>query len=88
VRFPAVDIQSANASRAAYTDFREGDVMDEIGHSEAQRLAEAVRTACIAVALEGYENAAISGLCHEGAWEAAIGAMRMLDIEKLISQSL
>ena len=49
-------------------------------------MALAVRAACIDAALAGYENASISGLCHEGAWEAAIGAMRMLDVEKLISE--
>jgi hypothetical protein len=60
--------------------------MNENGKKESRRVAEAVRIACIAAALEGYENAAISGLCHEGAWEAAIGAMRMLDVEKLLSE--
>ena len=60
--------------------------MDEQQHSETRRMAEAVRSACIAAALSGYESAAISGLCHEGAWEAAIGALRMLDVEKLISE--
>ncbi len=60
--------------------------MNEDRISDCSRVAEAVRSACIAAALAGYENAAISGLCHEGAWEAAIGAMRMLDVEKLIGQ--
>ena len=60
--------------------------MNEDRISDCSRVAEAVRGACIAAALAGYENAAISGLCHEGAWEAAIGAMRMLDVEKLIGQ--
>ena len=62
--------------------------MDENTRIEARRMAEAVRSACIAAALNGYENAAISGLCHEGAWEAAIGAMRMLDVEKLLKETL
>lgn len=60
--------------------------MDENMGRETRRVAEAVRSACITAALNGYESAAISGLCHEGAWEAAIGAMRMLDVEKLISE--
>lgn len=46
-------------------------------------LAERVRSACIDAALAGYENAAISGLCREGAWEAAISAMRMVDLAAL-----
>ena len=44
-------------------------------------LAERVRSACIEAALEGYERASISGLCREGAWEAAISAMRMVDLQ-------
>ncbi len=50
-----------------------------------RRLAERVRSACIDAALKGYEEAAISGLCSAGAWEAAIGAMRMLDIAVLVA---
>jgi CBS domain-containing membrane protein len=42
---------------------------------------EAVRQACIDAALAAFENAAISGLCHEGAWEAAVGAMRSADLD-------
>ena len=48
-------------------------------------LAEAIRQACIEAALQGYENAAISGLCHEGAWEAAISAIRMVDLEAVLA---
>jgi hypothetical protein len=48
-------------------------------------LAERVRNACIEAALAGYENAAISGLCHEGAWEAAISAIRMADLEEALA---
>ena len=51
----------------------------------ARALAETVREACIEAALQGYENAAISGLCHEGAWEAAISAMRMVDLEIVLN---
>lgn len=49
-----------------------------------RRLAERVRAACIEAALAGYEDAAISGLCGEGAWEAAISAIRRLDLERLL----
>ena len=48
------------------------------------RLAEAIRTACIEAALAGYESASISGLCREGAWEAAISAIRMADLDQVI----
>jgi hypothetical protein len=45
-----------------------------------QELAEAVRQACIQAALDAYEDAGISGLCAEGRWEVAIGAMQSLDL--------
>lgn len=55
-------------------------------HSEEYRVAQAVREACIRAALEGYENAATSGLCHEGAREAAVSAMRMLDLDAVLQE--
>jgi hypothetical protein len=56
----------------------------QTSESEAQRIAQFVKDACIRAVLEGYENAAMSGLCHEGAWEAAISAIRMLDLETIL----
>jgi len=50
----------------------------------ALRLATTIRQACIEAAREGYEDAALSGLCHEGAMEAAISAIQMLDLNALI----
>jgi hypothetical protein len=49
-------------------------------------LAETIRAACITAALEGYEDASIHGLCHEGAWECAIDAMRALNLKALLAQ--
>ncbi len=60
--------------------------MERIVHSE--KLAEIAKEACIQAALRGYENASISGLCREGAWEAAISAIRMLDLASEINQAL
>lgn len=45
------------------------------------RLARAIRDACIEAAKQGYENALISGLCEEGALEAALSAIHMVDLE-------
>ncbi len=47
------------------------------------QLAQAVREACIRAALAGYDDAAMSGLCAEGAWEAAVSAMQRLDLRPL-----
>jgi len=57
-----------------------------IGGSEEQRIAQVVKRACLQAALEGYESAAMSGLCHEGAWEAAISAIKMLDVEATLRE--
>jgi len=47
-------------------------------------LAEAVRSACVQAALDGYEQAQIAGLCQEGAWEVAVDAIRMLDLKTIL----
>lgn len=49
-----------------------------------RELARAVRDACVRAALEECEDARMAGLCWEGAWEAAIGAMRDLDVERIV----
>lgn len=48
------------------------------------RLARAVRDACVRAAIEQCEDARMAGLCWEGAWEAAIGAIQALDVERLV----
>lgn len=49
-----------------------------------KELAERIREACIKAAREGFMDASMSGLCTEGAIEAAISAMQSLDIEEVI----
>ena len=51
---------------------------------EKRKLAEAVRDACLQAAKQGYEEAAASGLCHEGAVEASLDAVRMVDLKALL----
>ena len=62
------------------------EVNEQVTADEKRRLAEAIRAACVKAALEGYERAAISGLCHEGAWECAVDAIRTLDLETVIKK--
>jgi hypothetical protein len=50
--------------------------------------AEAVRQACIAAALQAYEDAGVSGLYHEGRWEYAVDAMRRLPLRPLVQALL
>ena len=49
----------------------------------AAELAERVRAALLEHALAAHEDARLQGLCMEGAWEAAVSAMRALDVEAL-----
>jgi hypothetical protein len=51
------------------------------------KLAEAVRSACLEAALRAYEDAGISGLCHEGRWEYAVQAIKGVDLTALLKQT-
>lgn len=53
---------------------------------DSEWLATAVRAACVQAALVAYEDAAMSGLCHEGAWECAVDAMRSLNVKQLVAE--
>jgi hypothetical protein len=44
-------------------------------------LADAIRRALIDAAESAYDDAGIQGLCAEGRWEAAVSAMRVVDVE-------
>ena len=59
----------------------QGQAGDDLG-----RLVEAVRQACLEAARESFESASLSGLCHEGAVEAALDAIRALDLDKILHQ--
>ena len=47
-------------------------------------LAESIRRALIDAAEAAYEDAGIQGLCAEGRWEAAVSAMRGVDLEAVV----
>lgn len=50
------------------------------------QLAEGVRSACLAAAREAYREASVSGLCREGAEEAALGAIEMVSLLPIIQR--
>ncbi|HPF58597.1 MAG TPA: acetyltransferase [Candidatus Competibacteraceae bacterium] len=52
--------------------------------TNTQKLAEAIRAACIRAALEAYEEGGVLGLCAEGRWEYAISMLQQLDLDLLI----
>jgi hypothetical protein len=49
---------------------------------DALRLADQIRKVLLQTAVAAYEDAAMRGLCCEGAWEVALGAMRTVDLLK------
>ena len=54
-------------------------------HSEdLTSLAERVRARCLEAAEAAYEDAGIQGLCAEGRWEVAMGAVKSLDLGELL----
>jgi hypothetical protein len=70
--------------RATDDQMPESGVGYMVDEESARRLAESVRDACLRAALEAYENAGVSGLCEEGRWECAVGAIRALDLDMLL----
>ena len=60
-------------------------INSKTGNELELKIARAVQEACIQAAKNAYEEAAISGLCDEGALEAAIGAIQTLDIDALLA---
>jgi len=54
--------------------------MTDDGRAPHADTTEAVRRALFDAAVAAYEDAGLSGLCAEGRWEAAVDAMRSLDL--------
>jgi len=50
----------------------------------AAEAAEIARAACLEAAAAAYEDAGLRGLCAEGRWEAAVGAIQGLDLHELL----
>ncbi len=46
---------------------------------DPEDLAKRIRDACLETVLQEYEDAGAQGLCAEGRWEAAVGALRTPD---------
>lgn len=51
---------------------------------DPEKLAVAVRAACLQAAVDAYEDAGVRGLCQEGRWAAALDALRSLDLAELL----
>lgn len=61
--------------------------MGEKGNNSlTNRQAEEIRKACIEAAKEGFMDASMSGLCTEGAIEAAVGAIQSVRLDKILQK--
>jgi len=49
-------------------------------------LDKRIRDRCIEAALQAYEDAGIQGLCAEGRWEAAVSALRKVELAPLLRE--
>ena len=50
------------------------------------QIAQKVKAACIEAAKDGFRDASMSGICADGAIEAAVGAIQKLDLEEILNQ--
>jgi hypothetical protein len=53
---------------------------------DLEDLAKRIRRACIEAALQAYEDAGVQGLCAEGRWEAAVSALRTVELAPLLRE--
>ena len=53
---------------------------------ELEDLAKSIRDTCLQTALQAYEDAGIQGLCEEGRWEAAVGALKSVELAPLLRE--
>jgi len=53
---------------------------------EPEDLAKRIRDACLQAALQAYEDAGMQGLCAEGCWEAAVGALKTVELAPLLRE--
>jgi hypothetical protein len=53
---------------------------------DLENLAKRIRDTCIEAVLQAYEDAGIQGLCAEGRWEAAVGALRTVELAPLLRE--
>ena len=53
---------------------------------DLENLAKRIRGAYLQPVVQAYEDAGVRGLCAEGRWEAAVGALRTLDLAPLLRE--
>lgn len=78
----------AESAWAPGREARNGDRMNRSVTPDPWKLAEAVRAASLDAARRAYDDAAMSGLCEAGRIEAALDAIRALDVAALVREAL
>jgi hypothetical protein len=53
---------------------------------DVEDLAKRIREVCLDAVLQAYEDAGIQGLCAEGRWEAAVDALRTVNLAPFLRQ--
>ena len=53
---------------------------------ELEDLAKRIRAACLEALLQAYEDAGVQGLCAEGRWEVAVGALKTVELAALLRE--
>jgi hypothetical protein len=53
---------------------------------DLEDLAKRIRHACLEAVLQAYEDAGVQGLCAEGRWEAAVSALRTVELAPLLRE--
>ena len=53
---------------------------------ELEDLAKHIRDAYLEAVLQAYEDAGIQGLCAEGRWEAAVDALKTVELAPLLRE--
>ena len=51
---------------------------------ELEDLAKRIRDPCLEAVLQAYEDAGVQGLCAEGRWEVAVGALKTVELAPLL----
>jgi hypothetical protein len=53
---------------------------------DVEDLAKRIREVCLDAVVQAYEDAGMQGLCAEGRWEAAVDALRTIELAPLLRE--
>ena len=53
----------------------------------ADEITDRIRSVLVEAAVRAYEDAGVQGLCEEGRWEAAVSAMRSVDLRAILDRA-